>query len=130
MEGFTKHFLRLALIDERSDVGGFKKDLSNILSEFFYSPHPPSAARAFFRAINQGARNGIRFPSDLALFGKAILTTEGWGFSFIPNSTSTGSWSRSSKSVAGVLEPAPSAAERRNRSLRPAGTPQRVARSR
>ncbi|WP_168059066.1 ABC1 kinase family protein [Candidatus Manganitrophus noduliformans] len=84
MEGFTKHFLRLALIDERSDVSGFKKDLSNILSEFFYSPHPPSAARAFFRAINQGTRNGIRFPSDLALFGKAILTTEGMGLLLYP----------------------------------------------
>lgn len=84
MEGFAKHFLRLALIDERSDVSRFKKDLFNVLSEFFYSPHSPSAARAFFRAINQGARNGIRFPSDFALFGKAILTTEGMGLLLYP----------------------------------------------
>ena len=84
IEGFAKHFLRLAWVDEQSDVGGFKKDLSNILSEFFYSPHPPSAARAFFRAINRGTRNGIRFPSDLALFGKAILTTEGMGLLLYP----------------------------------------------
>ncbi len=84
LEGFTKHFLRLALIDDRSDVSGFKKDLSNILSEFFFSPYPPSAARAFFRAINQGTRNGIRFPADLALFGKAILTTEGMGLLLYP----------------------------------------------
>lgn len=84
MEGFAKHFLRLALIDESSDLNGFKKDLFTVLSEFFYSPHQPSAARAFFRAINQGARNGVRFPSDLALFGKAILTTEGMGLLLYP----------------------------------------------
>ncbi|HZR46983.1 MAG TPA: AarF/ABC1/UbiB kinase family protein [Candidatus Manganitrophaceae bacterium] len=84
IEGFTKYFLRLAEIDDQSDVGAFKKDLAGILSEFFYSPRPPSAARAFFRAINQGTRNGIRFPSDLALFGKAILTTEGMGLLLDP----------------------------------------------
>jgi ubiquinone biosynthesis protein len=84
IEGFTRHILHMAWIDEKSDVGGFRKDISNILSEFFFSQRHPSVAWSFFRVINRGARNGIRFPTDHALFGKAIVTTEAMGLKLHP----------------------------------------------
>ena len=84
IDGFTRHILHMALIDEKSDVGRFEKDVSNILSEFFFSERHPSVAWAFFRVINRGAQNGIRFPGDLALFGKALVTTESMGLMLYP----------------------------------------------
>lgn len=79
IEAYTKHLMHLAVIDERSDVTGFEKDAAGILSEFFFSEHPPSVAWAFFNVINRATTRGIRFPVDLALFGKALVTTEGMG---------------------------------------------------
>ncbi|MEW6324228.1 MAG: AarF/ABC1/UbiB kinase family protein [Nitrospirota bacterium] len=85
IDGYTKHLLHLAVTDEQSDVTGFKKDVAAILSEFLFSDHPPSVAWAFFRVMNRGAQNGVRFPADLALFGKAIVTTEGMGRTLYPD---------------------------------------------
>ncbi|MBI3596431.1 MAG: AarF/ABC1/UbiB kinase family protein [Nitrospirae bacterium] len=84
VDGFIKHILHMALIDEKSDVGSFEKDVAGILSEFFFSERRPSVAWAFFRVINRGAQNGIRFPGDLALFGKALVTTESMGLMLYP----------------------------------------------
>ncbi|NKE72664.1 ABC1 kinase family protein [Candidatus Manganitrophus noduliformans] len=84
IEGFTRHLLHLATIDEESDLAGFQRDIAGILSEFFFTEHPPSVTWAFFRVINRGARSGIRFPADLALFGKALATTEGMGTKLYP----------------------------------------------
>jgi ubiquinone biosynthesis protein len=84
IDGFTKHILHMALIDEKSHTGSFQKDVAGILSEFFFSERRPSVAWAFFRVINKGARNGIRFPGDLALFGKALVTTESMGLTLYP----------------------------------------------
>jgi len=84
IDGFTKHILHMALTDEKSDLGGFQKDVAGILSEFFLSDRRPSVAWAFFRVINRGAKNGIRFPGDLALFGKALVTTESMGLLLYP----------------------------------------------
>jgi ubiquinone biosynthesis protein len=84
VDGFTKHILHMALIDEESRVGAFEKDVAAILSEFFFSERRPSVAWAFFRVINRGARNAIRFPGDLALFGKALVTTESMGLLLYP----------------------------------------------
>lgn len=84
IDGFTKHILHMAQTDEKSDIGGFQKDVAGILSEFFFSERRPSVAWAFFRVINKGAQNGIRFPGDLALFGKALVTTESMGLTLYP----------------------------------------------
>ena len=84
VDGFSRHILHMALIDEKSDVVSFEKDVAGILSEFFFSERRPSVAWAFFRVINRGARNGIRFPGDLALFGKALVTTESMGLLLYP----------------------------------------------
>jgi ubiquinone biosynthesis protein len=84
IEGYTKHVLHLAIVDEKSDLSGFGKDVAGILSEFFFSEHQPSVGWAFFRVINRGARNGVRFPADLALFGKALVTTEAMGLKLHP----------------------------------------------
>ncbi len=84
IDAFFKHFMHLAVTSDKSDVTGFQKDVSNILSEFFFSPNQPSVAWAFFRIINKGTRNYISFPADLALFGKAIITTEAMGLKLYP----------------------------------------------
>lgn len=84
IDNFFKHFLHLALTSEQSDVAKFQKDVSSILSEFLFSPNQPSVAWAFFRIINKGAESRITFPADLALFGKAIITTEAMGLKLYP----------------------------------------------
>jgi len=84
MDGFLKHFMHLAQTSEKSDIPGFQKDISEILSELFFTPNQPSIAWAFFRLINKGARRKISFSADLALFGKAIITTEAMGLKLYP----------------------------------------------
>jgi ubiquinone biosynthesis protein len=84
IEGYTRHLLHLALLDEHSDVRSFEKDVATILSEFFFSDRQPSVAWAFLRVINLGAQHGIRFRADLALFGKALVTTEAMGQKLYP----------------------------------------------
>ncbi len=84
IDNFFKHFMHLAIISDKSDVAGFQKDASSALSELFFSPTRPSVAWVFFRVINKGTRNHISFPADLALFGKAIITTEAMGLKLYP----------------------------------------------
>lgn len=84
IDGFLKHFMHLAITAEKSDVAGFQKDAAEILSELFFTPSQPSVAWAFFRLINKGAQSEVRFPADLALFGKAIITTEAMGMKLYP----------------------------------------------
>lgn len=84
IDSFFKHFMHLAITSEKSDVAEFQKDVSSILSEFLFSPNQPSVAWVFFRIINKGAKSSIAFPADLALFGKAIITTEAMGLNLYP----------------------------------------------
>ncbi len=84
IEAYTRHLLHLAITNEKSNIGSFQKDVSNILGEFFYSDLHPSMAWAFFRVINKGAENGVKFSADLALFGKALVTTESMGLRLYP----------------------------------------------
>lgn len=84
IDSFFKHFMHLAMTSEKSDISSFQKDASEILSELFFTPNQPSIAWAFFRLINKGARREIKFPADLALFGKAVITTEAMGMKLYP----------------------------------------------
>ncbi|MBI5135147.1 AarF/ABC1/UbiB kinase family protein [Candidatus Uhrbacteria bacterium] len=84
IDSFLKHFMHLAIASNESDVAGFQKDASGILSDLFFTPHRSSVAWAFFRLINNGAKRNICFPPDLALFGKAIITTEAMGLKLYP----------------------------------------------
>jgi len=85
IEGFLDHFLHLARTSDASDLTGFRKDASEILSEMFFSPTNPSVAWIFFRLIHRGAVRRIDFPSDLALFSKALITTEAMGLGLYPD---------------------------------------------
>lgn len=84
VDNFIKHFMHMAIISEASDISGFRNDASGILSELFFTPGQKSIAWAFFRLINNGAKREIRFPADLALFGKAVITTEAMGLKLYP----------------------------------------------
>lgn len=85
IDRFLKHFMHLAIVSETSDISGFQKDASEILSELFFTPERTSVAWVFFRLINRGANREVRFPADLALFGKAIITTEAMGLKLDPD---------------------------------------------
>ncbi len=84
IDNFFKHFMHLAITSDESDIAGFQKDVAGILSEFFFSPNQKSIAWIFFRVINKGAEHNVSFPADFALFGKAIITTEGMGLKLYP----------------------------------------------
>lgn len=84
IDNFLKHFLHLAITTEKSDLPGFRKDASEILSELFFTPNQPSIAWAFFRLINKGVKRGLQFSADFALFGRAIITLEAMGLKLYP----------------------------------------------
>ncbi len=84
IEGFTRHYLHLASSSEESDVSGFKKDISEVLSAFFYSSQKLSAASAMTRVMQRGAQRNVTVPSDLALFGKAMMSAEALGLKIYP----------------------------------------------
>ena len=84
MENFLTHFLHIAEPGRTADVASFEKDASEILNEMFFSPTNPSAAWIFFRLMNRAARRGISFPANLALFSKALITTEAMGLALYP----------------------------------------------
>lgn len=84
IDNYLKHFLHLAATTEQSDLSGFRKDASEILSELFFTPNQPSIAWSFFHLINKGAERRLEFSADLALFGKAIITIEAMGLKLYP----------------------------------------------
>lgn len=84
IEGYQKHLLHLAVVDDSSDTESYKKDITFLLNEFFYSPKQPSIAWSFFKLINLGSKRSIQFPSDLVLFAKALITTEAMGLKLYP----------------------------------------------
>jgi ubiquinone biosynthesis protein len=84
VEGFLRHLLHLATVTEQSDLAGFTKDVAGILSGFLFSDDQPSVAWLFLRVIGRGAERNVRFSADLALFGRALVTTEGMGRKIYP----------------------------------------------
>jgi len=76
MEAYLKHFMHIAERHSDSDVAGFRKDAAEILNEIFFSRNSSSTGRLFFRLIRKGAARRMTFPTGLALFAKAIMTTE------------------------------------------------------
>ncbi len=85
IETFLRHFLHVAEINPGSDVAGFSKDASELLGEIFFSPATANVAWLFFRLIHRGAVRNIGFPPDLALFSKALITTEAMGLTLYPD---------------------------------------------
>jgi ubiquinone biosynthesis protein len=84
-ESLLKHVMHLVRTDAESDVSGFGKDVFEILNEFFYSPKTPSVAQSLFRILNKAPARGIGVPADLALFAKALVTTEAMGLKLWPD---------------------------------------------
>lgn len=84
IEGFLRHFLHLSQCGAQSNVPAFYRDGSAILAEVFFSPTSSSLAWIFFRLINSAVGRNIHVPVDLALFGKALITTEAMGKTLYP----------------------------------------------
>ncbi len=85
LEAYLRHFMHLAETHKDSDVAGFHRDAAEIVNELFFSRTPLSMARLFFRLISKGAVRRITFPTGLALFAKAIMTTETVGRQLYPS---------------------------------------------
>lgn len=85
VEGYQKHFLHLAETDAARDIKAYKKDIAFLLNEFYYAPKQPSIAWAFFRLVNAGRARNVRFPTELVLFAKAMITAEAMGLKLYPN---------------------------------------------
>ncbi len=85
IETFLRHFLHVAEVTPGSDVAGFYKDASELLGEIFFSPTNANVAWLFFRLIHRGAVRNIAVPPDLALFSKALITTEAMGLTLYPD---------------------------------------------
>jgi ubiquinone biosynthesis protein len=85
VEEFLNHFLHLAKPLQGADLGAFQRDGAEILNQIFFSPTDTSVAWVFFRLIHRAAVRGVSFPSDLALFAKAMITTEAMGLALYPD---------------------------------------------
>ena len=83
-DSYIKHVLHLSVTSQSSDVDGFRKDVQEVLNDFFYSPSPKSVAGSFFHVLTLSAARNVRYPADLALFGKALVTTESMGHILYP----------------------------------------------
>ncbi|MBI2551165.1 AarF/ABC1/UbiB kinase family protein [Candidatus Uhrbacteria bacterium] len=77
-DGAINHVLHMARTDSRSDVEGFRRDVTVILERWFYSPTAGERlSMAFYRLVVNGASHGVAFPSSVVLLAKAIVTMEG-----------------------------------------------------
>lgn len=84
IESFLRHFLHLSEHGAQRNVPAFYRDGSAILAELFFSPTSSNLAWIFFRLINSAATRNMHVPMDLALFGKALITTEAMGKTLYP----------------------------------------------
>ncbi|OGL66554.1 hypothetical protein A2856_02600 [Candidatus Uhrbacteria bacterium RIFCSPHIGHO2_01_FULL_63_20] len=77
-DGAINHVLHMARTDNRSDMDGFRRDVTVILERWFYSPTAGERlSMAFYRMVVNGASHGVTFPSSVVLLAKAIVTMEG-----------------------------------------------------
>lgn len=84
-EVYAKHLLDLAEIGPTSDIPGFKRDVQNALDRVMYKPTAKKrVSAAFAEVLALAVLRGIYFPTDLALFSKALLTIESVGRKLAP----------------------------------------------
>lgn len=78
VEAYVKHVLDMAAVAPGADVRGFAREVRDILDAVIYRPATRKGIpTAFYRIVVSGGRFGVRFPTDLALLAKALLTVEG-----------------------------------------------------
>lgn len=77
MEAFVKHVLDMSTLAPEADVGGFAAEVRKHVDAVIYRPAARKGLpQAYYQIIVSGGRHGVRFPVDLVLFAKALLTVE------------------------------------------------------
>lgn len=79
-DGYLDSILELAETTENADIKSFKDKARNIVDRIIYSPFKnKSIVHGFHKIFIIGGQYGILFPSNLALFAKALVTLESIG---------------------------------------------------
>ncbi|MEK7073455.1 MAG: AarF/UbiB family protein [Patescibacteria group bacterium] len=77
MDAYVKHILDLSSLTSDVDVAGFSAEVRKHVDAVAYRPvGRKGLPLAFYKIIVSGSQHGVRFPTDLVLFAKALLTVE------------------------------------------------------
>ncbi|MEA3329842.1 MAG: AarF/ABC1/UbiB kinase family protein [Nanoarchaeota archaeon] len=86
IEGYLNSIFDLAEVKEGADKKSFEREARNIIEKIIYSPFKKkNIVSGFHKIFILGGKYGIYFPSNLALFAKAMLTIEIVGLRLNPN---------------------------------------------
>lgn len=86
IEGYLNCIFDLAEIKEGADKKSFEREAQNIIEKIVYSPFKKkSIVHGFHKIFILGGKYGVYFPSNLALFAKAMLTLEIVGLKLNPD---------------------------------------------
>ena len=90
-ESAIRHLLRLSKMKQDANLRAFEHDVDDILHLWFGGNFRHiQLGQAFGKVLESGRKNGVYFPSSLALLGKALYTTEAMGRALDPNFELTG----------------------------------------
>ena len=85
-ESAIRHLLRLAKTNRNANLPSFEHDVDDILYLWMGGNlRQIRLGEAFGKVLESGRKNGVYFPTSLALLGKALYTTEAMGRSLDPN---------------------------------------------
>jgi len=77
-DGAIEHMLHMGRTNADADLEGFRNDATAMLESWFYSPiGTERLSSALYRIVSSGVVRGIKFPANVILFAKAIVTMEG-----------------------------------------------------
>ena len=77
-QDLVAQLLRLGFVGEAADLRAFQADLTDFVEPYYGRELGQIAVgRVVSEALEVARRHGIRFPSDLVLLGKTLLTVEG-----------------------------------------------------
>ena len=84
-ESAIRHLLRLAKTNRNANLPSFEHDVDDILYLWMGGNlRQIRLGEAFGKVLESGRKNGVYFPTSLALLGKALYTTEAMGRSLDP----------------------------------------------
>ncbi len=76
--GLVKSFISLNIVDADVDVNALKRDLAETLGEYYDTAMDRiDMADLFIKSLSVARKHSIRFPRDLVLLGKALITLQG-----------------------------------------------------
>ena len=90
-ETAIRHLRRLSKTSRASKIAAFENDVDDILYGWFGGDlRQIRLGQSFAKVLESGRKNGVYFPSSLALLAKSLYTTEAMGRSLDPKFDLTG----------------------------------------